>query len=232
MNQSMTGKLIKVVFAVVLVFSSINLKAQLIKKKHIKESDVPKFVLVQLPTESRKINWFSKGSNKTLVASIKNDAAHVREAMISDFSDHFDAVPVYYYIDTNATLIKEGKFNGILLDKNMKAVTNASSMVQPYQIIIYGSRVPTTDEYNASGNNPNDGAYVIGTKKDCLVVYDKNFNKVESPAPNGDDLRWIPARKLGKKYPKYRYLGSKEDINYIPYASQLNQEMNEYYFGG
>jgi hypothetical protein len=69
----------------------------------------PKALLVQLRSEQSRIQYFETQNDQQNKEQVTKEDAKVRRVMINDFKDHFTFCPVYYFIDTNAKLIKEQK---------------------------------------------------------------------------------------------------------------------------
>jgi hypothetical protein len=176
----------------------------------------PAAVLVQLRSEHNRIEALTKSGRYQDVEDVKKDALEVRKRMILDFHDHFHYCPVYYYIDTNADLIKLKAFDGVLLQEDgtpIKAPVLESTS-ENYLIVYYGyalsqSKVnwrPITDtsRYTYDPQTPYGKALVVLNAKFQQVNYLYNLNF-----------------KILKGNKKYYYHSKHFEIEYYPHAGRL-----------
>lgn len=200
--------------------------AQIIARKHAKPGEkAPKALLVQLNTNQRKVDYFSKTKNKKSLKQVYIDTDSVMSKMIQDFTDNFSYCPVYYYIDTNAELVKQQKFTGILLDKNLHPVQNPPlSPADEYFIALYGMpSLPNRqsnegDVYNTDYTNARDRR---------LVVMDKNMNVLQKPLPNGSNN--VFGGRMKEPASTYKYASPKFDLYYRPVAKHYSAKLRDFY---
>jgi hypothetical protein len=219
-----------VVLAVSFVLSG-DAKAQVFKRRNAKNEQTPKFVLVQLNTYSNRIKVYEKAKNSRYATLARTDAQEMTKKMVADFNDNFKFCSFYFYYDTNATLIKERKFEGILLNEKLQPVSgNAISVSDSnYRIIVWGLNSAVAQDYN-NGTNPNDpfdGNYSIGTQTHRLIVLYPDFKRVKSPEPDGLEL--VAAGKSKQKNSFYKYTSPKFNIYYKARAKQLSQAMEDFF---
>lgn len=178
----------------------------------------PKVVLVQLRSENRKIEYVTK-HNPNLLPRIKKEAAKIREVTINDFKDRFTFCPVYYFIDTNADLIKERKFAGVLLDTAGKPVSNPirNPLDTNYVIVYYGYPnhslpAPGTPAYNHE-NAPKDA---MGKG---LIILDYKYRQIDYYYRLEYWLLFSPPNR------KYGFNSKKYDMDYFPFARWYNRAL-------
>jgi hypothetical protein len=113
----------------------------LLKNKHARKTAFPpKVILVQLRSESSKLNYFLAHNLKKEFRLAQKDASNIRRVTKNDFEENFKFCPVFYFIDSNLDYIKQQDFqdhvftaNGIPMPPNTirRGDTN-------YFIVYYG----------------------------------------------------------------------------------------------
>lgn len=214
--------------AVILLLSVLHpdAGAQIFRRNHARTDEkAPKIILVQLFTYQRRIEHFNKLHQPEKAKQAKTDADSVIKKMVMDFSDNFSYCPVYYFIDTNAKLIREKKFKGIILDKNLQPVDIDPG--KEYQIVLFGFPVDMISDVQTGNDDYYDTDYVIGDSKQKLVVLDGNYKKLKKPLPNGSNNKMKGA--LARPYEEYLYQSPLFEIYYRPYAKGLSVKMSGFY---
>ena len=161
-------------------------------------------VIVQLNTEQNKIRYFRKTGNNKEAESLSREAAEMQKKMISDFNDNFAYCPVYYYIDTNAELIRNKQFKDVLL--YMDGIVVKESVINvidsDYLIVRYGF-----SETNSA----------VRTGKG-LAVCDAKFNQLAF---------YEHATEVTMK--QYVYISKKYDVEYYPCAKTFDYHLRRKY---
>src|SRR5579872_5967407 len=103
----------------------------------------PSAVLVQLRSEHNRIEALKKARMYKELAEVEQDAKEVQSRMIMDFQVNFKYCPVYYFMDTDADLIKEKIFDGILKNADGSPAKNLviDKSSDNYVIVFYGYSV-------------------------------------------------------------------------------------------
>jgi len=212
----------------------------------------PIALLVQLRTEHNMIAAMMRDKRYKQLNIAIHDAIAVRTAMINDFKDRFDECPVYFYMDTNAYLVKEKKFAGILLDTNLNPVKHIiiDSTTTNYLIAYYGYPVegpvhkednidssttkhsfdyygyPLKDPINEVDNkNKVPTTAYIPVMGKGLIILNSNFKQVNYYLKRGIDDLFV---KINSNR-KYYYYSKNFDIEYYPFASHLsNSKLDQY----
>lgn len=176
-----------------------------------------KAVLVMLRGESNKINYYLKTGQTATAADARTEAEKVMKVTIKDFTDNFTYCPVYYFIDSNLTLIKEKKFNGIILDKNLKAVSpsSISSSDTNFVIVYYGVPSPEIVPDKDDGGGPVYKA--VNYPGDGLVVLTHEFKRRDRSSPS---FIYKP-QLLNSNAKQYTYISKRFDMGYRPFAKHL-----------
>lgn len=181
--------------------------------------DEPKALIVVLQTQKNRITHFTKKGDNTNLRVVRNDAHEVMQAMRNDFTDHFDLCPVYYVMDTNLHLVKEKKFDGILLDNTLAPVRSAVIKPDELYFVAYFGKPSTvitskdgTNTYSAK-NDVGEGLVVVGPDLLPLKKY-PGFIFVPDPSKS-------PAITA----PRYNYDSPKFNISYRGWAKQLQQKL-------
>lgn len=202
-------------------------EAQIFKRRYARYNEKPpKMILVQIFTYQRRIEHYTRLNKPDKVKQIHTDAENMTQKIIMDFSDNFSFCPVYYYMDTNAHLVIEKKYNGVLLDKNLNPVNVSPDKTT--QIVLFGAPISFVADVKSSNNkDPFDSDYVVGEGKQRLVVYDINFKKLARPLPNGSNNTY--GGKPAKDADEYVYRSPDFDIYYKPYAKHLSEKMSIFY---
>jgi hypothetical protein len=212
----------------------------------------PIAVLVQLRSEHNMIAAMTRDRRYKQLNEAIHDAIAVRTAMINDFKDRFDDCPVYYYLDTNAYLVKEKKFAGILLDTNLKPAKSIiiDSTTTNYLIAYYGYPVegsiregenidssatkhsfdyygyPLRDPINEVDNkNKVPTTAYIPVMGKGLIILNSDFKQVNYYLKREYDnlFIWMHSKR------KYYYFSKKFDIEYYPFASHFSNSKTDKY---
>ncbi|RYE23414.1 MAG: hypothetical protein EOP51_10610 [Sphingobacteriales bacterium] len=155
--------------------------------------------------------------------------------MVADFNDNFHYCPVYYFYDTTAEKVKQGQFEGVLLDSNLNPVKNMviSAKDTNFFVTYFGNSVPenvtTSYGWNGTVNKDDELNYSHASslrQAFKLVVMDHNFVQL----PSYTEL-WS-AVAIGRKWrnlPKYTYNSAHLSIYYWAFAGILSRNLTEFY---
>lgn len=182
----------------------------------------PRAILVQLRSEHNRLEAMTKSHDEKGIEEVTRDAIEIRKRMKNDFTDNFHYCPVYYYMDTNADLVKNKQFDGVLMTANGIAVTKPviNSRSDDYFIVYYGYHiyqpkpnkiVAETDKYVYDPeSSPGKG----------LVILNDKFQQIDNYYKLGyDELLF----KIRKKNKKYYYQSKHYDMEYFPFAKLFSQ---------
>jgi hypothetical protein len=224
----MQKSIITIVVLLVYLSFSVNNAVAKTEKKRI---PAPSVLLVKLPTYTQKITVYRKAYNDKYANQCIMDAAAMQAEIIKDFKDNFTFCRYYFFYDTCSNLIIGKKFNGILLDTNLSPVSG-EAIVQDdtsFQIAYFGNYINeagTIENTNTAANTHNN-PYFVASKKQRLVVVDRQFKNLPDPAPNGANMHY---GILFNKYPSTKTYKSKLfDVYYVHYAGLISSEMSSYY---
>ncbi len=188
----------------------------------------PRVVLVQLRSENNRIEALTKAQKYNDLEQVVNDARSTASAMINDFRDHFNYCPVYYFIDTNLDLIKQKKFDNILMNADRTEVTKpligASS--SDYLIVFYGypvaqrrseKVVKDSARYQSGAEQPSGKGLVINNDKYQQVsyIYTHGYNDI------------FTSKKQKEKLKPYQFSSTRFEIEYVPLAEIFNRKLKE-----
>lgn len=183
----------------------------------------PSAILVQLKAERNRTNALIKAKRFGDLEVLRKDIQGAMLATISDFKNHFNYCPVYYFIDTNFDAISEHKFEGLLLNEHLAPATGIviSDTANDYFIVYYGypswqtkkGRWDTT-KAATHGGHPNGRALIINDSKmrqlNYIYTIDMDFFNFAKP----------------NRRSAYKYISKKFDIEYYPFAGELNRKLN------
>ncbi len=142
--------------------------------------DFPKAIVVVLSSQQNKITHYEAKGEGGNANMIRKEAEQVMLCTNNDFTDNFSVYPVYYVIDTNLTLLRAKKFQGILLDKDRN--------------VINGKKLDTTDfymivRYIYKGENVTSE----------MMIWGPNFEKVKKyPESLAENV--LKDRNLSERY--------------------------------
>jgi hypothetical protein len=184
----------------------------------------PVAVLVQLRSEHNRIQALTDAKNYDGLAQVKKDAVGVQKAMTNDFTDNFDFCPVYYYMDTNLTLVLQKKFDGVLMNADglpAKKIAISESD-NKYLIVFYGYPVEQSrrKEEVAEEHGHADSGEPMG---EGLIINNSQFHQVSFLYKFGYEnllFRIFHNRR-------YFYISKKFDMEYFPFAHALNTKLYE-----
>lgn len=198
-----------------LMVLSLTINAQ--KKRNLQQ---PKVILVQLKAEANRIDYYQKKKNYSKADLVQKQADTIAQMMIRDFEENFRYRPVYYFYDTNAHLVKDKKFAGILLDKNREPLKNISitaSDSDQYYIATFGYSLPMKSQPNSSKMGKG------------LVIVDHSYKAMEPPFPH---YIFRLARMKGlfdKKMPEGWYESKQFDMEYFPVAKAFSESLASFF---
>ncbi len=183
----------------------------------------PAAILLQLRSESNRIQALSYARRQNELNEVILDARNAAAAMKRDFEDNFSYCPVYYFVDTNIDLIKQKKFDGILITSDGTPVTNPliTAASTDYYIVYYGYPVSQPkqgrvvkdpERYNTGNGEPFGKGLVINNDEMEQLSYIIKLNYND----------FFLTKEMKKKY----YYESKHfDIGYFPLAKDLNKKL-------
>lgn len=195
----------------------------------------PKAILVEIFTRKRLIEYYTNSKQTKKLEALKQDIEGVKKAMVADFASHYNYTPVYFFYDTDADAIRDKKFEGVLLDKDLNPVKNIvlTSADTAYFIVYFGATAGSgaTVSYGFKDNNT-DNSLVYSSdniKREAFRIrlLDPQFN--ELPQYVIRDAYDID-RKY-RKWPKYSYNSSLLKIYYWAFATQLDKNFRFFYEG-
>ncbi len=186
---------------------------------------LPEAVLVQLRSEHNRIQALTKDGRYKEVAIVKKDALGVANAMISDFQNHFSFCPVYYYMDTNLDLVKQKKFDGILMNADGTPAKNLiiNETSKKYFIVYYGYAIEQSkahkivtdpEKYQTNSGTPRGKGLIINNGNFYQVAYLYKF-----------DYENFSFKVFRNR--KYYYISRHYDMEYFPFAKEFNNNLVE-----
>ena len=194
----------------------------------------PKAVLVQLFTYPRRVEFYQKTGHTASLDAFRDASADAAKKIVEDFNDNFDFCPVYYYYDTNAHLVREHKFSGILLNAAMRPAKNViidkadtnyfiivNSLLMSEDFLPGGKQYsPDESVFNASDN--------VNYNKARLVVLDHKFRQLPRQTVRTAHGNVKPEK--GIKH--YKYSNTNHNLFYSGKAATLNENFKEFYHPG
>ena len=167
--------------------------------------DSLKFLLVELKSEQNKLDYFKTHKNPSEFKRLSDDIIAQNQATIIDYTDHFSFCPVYFYMDTDRAKIKNARFNGILFKSG-------------YKLIPDNTITPNETQFMVAKYGHTDDSLSIYQNTMGLVLY--NHLLVQ--------LQFI--KKIRGKVPaQYSFTSKKYNIEYRPFATQLNNSLTNIY---
>lgn len=190
-----------------------------------KTSFPPKAILVQLRSEQRRVQYFLSSRQFYEARQIKKDASIVSKVMKNDFEDHFTFCPVYYFMDTNAHLVKKQHFEGTLFTAEGLPISHC--VIHPgdtnYYIVYYGYPEEQMQVDATTNMDFNIGNGEVMGKG--LIFLNYNYRQKDFYYRFGYfDL-------FHKLNPRYEYRSAKYDIDYFPFAAEYQQDLDEAFNG-
>ena len=164
-----------------------------------------KAILVELNSEKNRVQYLKREGKTADAIIVLSEARKIRQMEILDFTNNFSYCPVYYFIDTNYSLIKEKQFAGVLLDTD--GVTFVTSPLikasdNNYLVVHYGYSDP-----NAISNSTRKG----------LAVYNDMLQQIY----------FIVAHPVDDAGKKSAYSSTKYDMDYLPVAEHFSDKMDK-----
>ncbi len=183
---------------------------------HLEE---PKAIIVVLKAQKNRLSYFMQRGDSANAQLVRKDAEEVMRVMRNDFTDHFSFCPVYYVMDTNLSLLKARKLNGILLDNKLNTIP--STLIKPdelYFIVYFGKPAMVTTSKDGSNtysakNDVGNGLVLVGADLSPLKKYPGFVFLPE------------PSRSPAITQPKYNYDSPKFDIYYRGWAKLLEKRL-------
>jgi hypothetical protein len=225
----------KGIFTILLLFISLApANAQGWRIRQAYRANPPKAILVQLFTYPRRVEFFKKTGHTGALSAFKDASADAAKKIVEDFNDNFDFCPVYYYYDTNAHLVREHKFSGVLLNAAMLPAKNViidkadtSYFIIVNSLLISEDFLPGGKQYaeDESVFNANDN---VNYSKARLIVLDHKFRQLPRQivrTPHGNV-------KPEKGTRHYKYSNSNHNLYYSGKAATLNENFKEFYHPG
>ena len=193
----------------------------------------PKAILVEIFMRERLMNHYVSSKQTKKEAALKRDIEGVKNAIVADFSDNYTYGPVYFFYDTDADAVRAKKFEGVLMDKDLKPAKNIvlTPTDSNYFIVYFGTTAGSgsTSSFGFSDNHgDNELRYSSGTiKREAyrLQLLDPNFNELPQYVVRD-------AYNMEREYrhvPKYSYNSSLLKIYYWAFAAELSKKFSSFY---
>lgn len=197
-------------------FGTLNLHAQ-----DSTSNRYPSAVLVQLRSEHNRIEALAKAHEYKKMEEVKKDAAEVINRMKLDFETNYTYCPVFYYIDTNADLVKQKKFEGILMNADGTEAKNTglNGNSTDYIIAFYGRPVsqPRNKRIETDSSKYVYDPEILTYKG--LVILNDQFQQLTYYYKFEYDHAFFGSKKAKKYYYKSKHF----DIEYYPFANLLQR---------
>jgi len=190
-----------------------------------KTSYSPKVLLVQLRSEQNKIEHFIQQNKFRETNKVKTEASIIRKVMKNDFEENFSFCPVYYYMDTNAEMVKRQLFDNVLFTAD--GIPMNKDILHPgdtnYFIVYYGYPgeqmeldARPEDEYSFNnGEAMGRGLIFLNYKYQQIDFY----------------YRFAYFDIFNKPDPRYFYKSADFDMEYYPFAAQYESDLQEKFNG-
>lgn len=219
---------------IALLFIPFGASAQLIVRQRAHANELPpKFILIQLSSFQNKMEYYKKTRQAGKLAGLKKDADVFNKKMIADYTDNFTICPIYFFADTNFMDIKAKKFDGLVMDKDLRPVKNFKVTDTNYCILTFNHPSMSTTDYNltnpkASADDPYDAYYAntsVGNRQ-RPVLLNPDFTYRHKPLPNGANNKIVTPAK-GREY--YYFQSKNFDISYKANAAGLQRKIELFY---
>jgi hypothetical protein len=181
----------------------------------------PKAILVQMRSEQRRIQYFMDNNRPYEARQVKKEASIIRKVMKNDFEDNLSFCPVYYFMDTNAYLVKEQRFDSVLSTAEGLPVRNCA--IRPgdtdYYIVYYGYPDEQMDQDASPNHDFNIGNGEVMGKG--LIFLDYKYQQKDFY------YRFEYWDLFHTKDMRHEYRSSKYDMEYYPFAAQYETDLLE-----
>lgn len=179
----------------------------------------PKYILVQLSTETNRKNALMKAGRTADLEVLKKDAAAVMALTRKDFKENFNYCPIYFFYDTDNQAILNRQFD-VLMDGELKKAENVSITDTNYLIVYFGFPQWQTKERKLETTKHADmGGQPYG---DALVFCNYQMKQVGYTY----ELRGFFI--FPGKITPYNYESKFFRIGYRPVANDFDKRMKEY----
>lgn len=219
------------IFAILMfLLAAPDAQGQLIKRRYYKTYETrPDMLLVQLPTYGRREAYLNKRKNPKQIAQLQQDKTEMVQRILMDFKDNFSFCPVYFFYDTHAAQVRQGKLDGILLNGDLQPVAAPRGVDTNFQIAIFGTPVnlPTDNLRDEEHDDFFASNYTYGSSRPRYTIYNRHYEKIPLPMPNGSNNR--PNGRMVKKAGAYKYESKYFDIAYRAQARGLSRKFAEFY---
>jgi hypothetical protein len=207
---------------------ALPLKAQLFFRAHARIGELPpKFILVELPTESNRYRYFMQHNKEDKATKVKLANNAKMHCMVSDFSDNYTFCPVYFFNDTDQDKIIAHNFAAALRDKNLDLISALPALLTDtnYVIVYYG--LPPSEVSKVSAEGVSYTAEYNDVSFNNLVAVSPSFKKLKQGLP---DKAKFNAYQLSNFMNKYGFQSKEFDIEYKPLAGFYDRTLRRYYF--
>ncbi len=183
-------------------------------------------VLVMLKAEKNRITALEKRNLKKDADIVRQEASIIMEKTISDFTDHFKYCAVYYFVDTNADLIREKKFENVLFDKNFKPYSTSPLKKNDSSFVIsYYGIPPVNVQEKGRGGVPDNTYREERHLNKGLVVLGHDFKRIRNQDFFYRYESWWPKDKITD----YDFISVNFDMAYIHSAGKLQTVLRDIY---
>jgi hypothetical protein len=202
--------------------STGNLPPLLTKHHWRKTAFSPKVLLVQMRYEQRKTEQLLQEKKTREAKKVMKEASIIRKVMKNDFEENFSFCPVYYFMDTNAELIKKQVFENVLFTAD--GIPMQGNVLQPgdtdYFIVYYGYPEEQMN-LDATGDEEYNGINNGEAMGKGLIFLNYNYRQVDFY------YRFAYMDIFQRPDTRYFYKSQDYDMEYYPFAAQYQKDLNE-----
>ena len=184
----------------------------------------PKALLVQLHTETNRMNYFREKGNNAMADRVADEAQHIATVTVNDFNDHFDFCRVYFFFDTALEAIKNQNFSGHLVNADASPVTNCILQVgdTDYFIVYYGT--PENPKTSLWAGNDVEYRYGAGNVIGHGLIFMNHHYQQKDYYYIINNFRNYFAWIID---PRYEFYSRKFDMEYRPLAARYNKDLKQ-----
>lgn len=191
----------------------------------------PKAVFVQLSTEPHRSK--SLANNKAMLENLRTELEKIRLVTMQDFEDNFKAVPCYYFNDSDVLKVSEGKYQGLIFDKDGNQVDAGilQEIGKDFFVVYFGYRKGLSKKsengkvyYETKANSSSVQGLVVLNNR--LLEFEKPLGFIGRPEYY-QSIQLFQSKKFFDK--KYNYHADGFNMYYAQSANKLDELINRYF---
>ncbi len=179
-------------------------------------------VLVMLKSERNRMEYLERTKQKEKANLLRTESQKIMQATLNDFTDNFNRCPVYFFVDTNLQNVIDKKFDGVVLNNELKPVDFSAWKNRDDYLIVYFGIPPTEIISEGNAEVEQNVHRTVNYPSEGVVILDHQFKRRRK-------IHYVYLMNKGKRVvrnrPQYNFGSRNFGISYYEMGRALQKEL-------